>query len=172
MRNNIVFVITTVITIIFGLTMSTLKSKQRLFFLVCSLLTSLLFASTAYAQQSISVSEAWVRIPPPGMQMMAGYGTFTNPTVNTIEIVEAHSKSFESIGFHISEMNDGISSMRKLDSIILQPGESAIFEPGGKHLMIYTPQYETQPDNVQIDFVDRTGTSHSVAFTLLKSAPE
>ena len=148
--------------------MSKMKSKRRLYFFVCSLL----IACTSSAQQSINVSEAWVRIPPPGMQMMAGYGTFTNLTGNTIELVGAHSKSFESIGFHISEVTDGISSMRKLDSIVLQSGESAIFEPGGKHLMIYTPRYDIQPESVQIDFVDNSGETHSVAFSLLKSAPE
>jgi copper(I)-binding protein len=147
--------------------MSKTNSKRQLTFL----LFSLLFACTSYAQQSINVSEAWLRIPPPGMQMMAGYGTFTNLTGNTIELVDAQSVSFESVGFHISEVVDGISSMRKLDSIILQPDEPAVFEPGSRHLMIYTPKYDTQPEDVQIDFIDKLGATHSVEFRFLKSAP-
>ncbi|MBT5560221.1 MAG: copper chaperone PCu(A)C [Proteobacteria bacterium] len=148
--------------------MSKLKSKKRLLFCVCSLL----IACTSSAQQNINVSEAWVRVPPPGMQMLAGYGVFTNLSPNTVELVEAQSKSFESIGFHKSEVIDGISSMHKLDSVVLQPGESAVFEPGGKHLMIYTPQYEVQPESVQIEFVDKGGETYSVTFSLLKNAPE
>ena len=64
------------------------------------------------------------------------------------------------------------SSMRELDAITLLPGESVTFEPGGRHLMIYTPQYEAQPESVQIEFLDRSGSVYSTTFDLLKNGPE
>ena len=90
-----------------------MKLNNRYYALLCGLT----FVSLSCAQQTLEVLEPWVRIPPPGMNMLAGYGEFTNSSNSTIELVSAQSENFKSISFHISEIVDGISKMTKLEKI-------------------------------------------------------
>ncbi|MBT5031343.1 MAG: copper chaperone PCu(A)C [Proteobacteria bacterium] len=144
-----------------------MKLNNRYYALLCGLT----FVSLSCAQQTLEVLEPWVRIPPPGMNMLAGYGEFTNSSNSTIELVSAQSENFKSISFHISEIVDGISKMTKLESVLLRPGETARFEPGGKHLMISTPQYDERPEQVQIEFLSVSGKRYQVNFVFLNSEP-
>ena len=144
---------------------------MKLFNRCIALFFGFMFVSASYAQQNLEVSDPWVRIPPPGMNMLAGYGEFTNSSNSTIELVSAQSESFKSISFHISEVVDGISKMTKMDSILLLPGETASFEPGGKHLMISSPKYEERPEQIQIEFISAAGQRYPVNFNFLISEP-
>ena len=74
--------------------------------------------------------------PMPGMSMSAGYLTLTNNSDQQISITRVHSPELESVEMHESVLEDGISRMYKLQEVVILPGRSANFEPGGKHLML------------------------------------
>ena len=80
-----------------------------------------------------------VTIPLPGVRMGAGYLSLSNTTSQTILITKVLSPNFDSVEMHESVLEDGISRMYKLDELVILPGQTVHFEPGGKHLMLRHP---------------------------------
>ena len=92
------------------------------------------------------LEDAWIRSLPPGMKMTAGFGTLTNVTGGPIELVAFDSNAFEDVSLHLTEKaDDGMSSMREIDSYTLQPGDALAMEPGGYHLMLMGPLTNMAP---------------------------
>ena len=116
----------------------------------CVLIVSLaLFSmgcSTEPAPTEPVLEDAWIRSLPPGMKMTAGFGTLTNVTGGPIELVAFDSNAFEDVSLHLTEKaDDGMSSMREIDSYTLQPGDALAMEPGGYHLMLMGPLTNMAP---------------------------
>ncbi len=52
-------------------------------------------------------------------------------------IDEFNSPQFDSVSLHETIIDsDGMSHMQEIHQLVLQPGESVVLEPGGKHLML------------------------------------
>lgn len=85
------------------------------------------------------VREGWVRLGPAGMPMMAGFGRIENACAKPVTIVGASSPAFGSAELHETRLVDGVSRMRHLPELRIAPGEAAVLEPGGKHLMLMQP---------------------------------
>lgn len=77
--------------------------------------------------------------PLPGMNMSAGYLTLRNTSDDAIEITHITSPQFESVEMHESIVENDISRMERLSTIRIQPGQSILFERGGKHIMLMKP---------------------------------
>lgn len=77
--------------------------------------------------------------PLPGVRMGAGYLSLSNTTSQTILITKVLSPNFDSVEMHESVLEDGVSRMYKLDELVILPGRTVHFEPGGKHLMLRQP---------------------------------
>ena len=77
------------------------------------------------------VRDAWVRMPPGKMPMMAGFGRIVNHCSTPATIVSARSPSFGSV--------EGISRMRPVPELRLGPDAIAVLKPGGMHLMLMRP---------------------------------
>lgn len=103
-------------------------------------------ATTAQAPQPV-FERAWIRSLPPGMKMTAGFGVLTNSTAEAIELVSFASPTFQSVSLHITEEVDGVSGMRELESLAMQPGETVEMMPGGYHLMLMGPRQSMAPGN-------------------------
>ncbi len=107
---------------------------------IVAVVTALLSACSPGAPPaSPSVSDSWIREAPPGAGMTAGYMTVVNPTDREIEIVGVRSEDFGSIELHITTTEDGVAKMRAQDSVTVPPGGMVVFEPGGRHLMMFDP---------------------------------
>ncbi len=72
--------------------------------------------------------------------MMAGYGRIVNTCPMPVTIVGASSPSFGSVELHETRMVDGVSKMRHVPQLRLAPDGTAIFKPGGMHLMMMKPR--------------------------------
>lgn len=94
---------------------------------------------TAPAVAGLVVSDAWVRQVPPAARMTAGYLRVHNPGPAPLEIVGVESPQFGSIELHGTVMEDGVARMRHQDTVVIAPGETVSFEPGGLHLMLMQP---------------------------------
>jgi hypothetical protein len=88
------------------------------------------------AQDDIRISDAWINEAPPGMKMMGGYLNISNKTSRAVVLTGATSPCFEKIEFHVTEIKDGISTMRQRKSISIPAGTDFSFAPGHYHLML------------------------------------
>lgn len=99
-----------------------------------------LIASAAFAQHGgsnpIHVMSAWSRALPPVSQNGAVYLTLKNYSGAADRLVGASSPLAARVEIHLHEMEAGMMTMRRVESVPLNPGEYVIFEPGGKHLML------------------------------------
>lgn len=93
----------------------------------------------------LEFEQAWVRPVPPGMKMTAGFGTLHNRGSEAIALTSFTSESFGDVSLHRTEKVDGVSRMREADELLVEPGNSAVLEPGGYHLMLMMPKAEVQP---------------------------
>lgn len=100
----------------------------------------LLFASSVSAQHqgsgSIHVMSAWSRALPPVSENGAAYLTLKNYSEASDRLVGASSPVSARVEIHTHEMEAGLMKMRRLESVILNPGEYVKFEPGKRHLML------------------------------------
>lgn len=88
---------------------------------------------------------AWVRSMPPGMKMTAGFGRLRNTGPVALEISAYSSPSFGDVSLHRTELVDGVSKMREVGALLIDPGGEILLEPGGYHLMLMMPTGELEP---------------------------
>jgi periplasmic copper chaperone A len=85
---------------------------------------------------SISVAKIWARATPPGAPTGAIYFTVTNTGTDADTLVSAATPAAKEAQFHESTVDNGISRMRPTGPLALAPGQSVVFAPGGKHVML------------------------------------
>ena len=104
---------------------------------LCILLAALLAAACAPEGPPLSAEDVVVTRPLPGSGMSAGYLTLSNRSAEDIVVTRVASPEFASVTIHESVLEDGISRMRPLASLVV-PARGAIrLEPGGRHLMLH-----------------------------------
>ena len=91
-----------------------------------------------------------VSLPRPGTQMGAAYLRVRNATSEPITLTSVSSPQFEAVEMHETVITDGVSRMRKLNSVTIPADDSVAFERGGKHLMLMRPK--SALDNVVLTF--------------------
>lgn len=78
--------------------------------------------------------------PLPGRTFSAAYLTLHNHGPDAVTISRVSSPDFAKVEVHESLIADDVIRMRRLDSVIIDAESSAIFESGGKHLMLIGPR--------------------------------
>jgi copper(I)-binding protein len=123
-------------------------------------------APPAFAADCLpKVEGAWIRMPPAGLPMMAGYARIANPCKGPLAIVAAHSDAFADTSLHETRIEGGMSRMRATPALRLAPGGSAVLEPGGFHLMLMNPVKPLHAgDRIAIEFTLEDGRRFSVPF--------
>lgn len=116
--------------------------------------------------------QAWIRLPPAAMPMMAGFVQIENPCAKVAVIVSAESLSFGEVTTHETREVDGVSKMREVEQLRIEPGKEVELKPGGMHLMLYRP-YEAlkEGDEAVIALKLQDGRSIPVTFTVRKAKP-
>jgi len=97
--------------------------------------TLVVVASSATAQ-SLQIENAWVRAMPPNQKMTAAYLDIRNSGENAVEIKGARSSIASRSEVHTSLEIDGYMRMKHLDQLVVGPGETLAFSPGGIHVML------------------------------------
>ena len=104
------------------------------------LLTLAVLAGGAKQAQPPYAEDPWVREPPPGMNMLAGYLVLHNPSTADLVLSGASSPDFAAVEFHNSVMENDVMHMREEASLTLPAGGSLVYSPGARHLMLIAPK--------------------------------
>ena len=97
----------------------------------------MLLSTPVLAESSVQVSNVWIREPPPGVGVAAGYLQLANCSAQTIHLIAVESDAFGSIEFHLSYLEKGIAKMRRQREITIPAHSKFSFAPGGYHLMLF-----------------------------------
>lgn len=132
-------------------------------------------ADAAAPVPPLEVESAWVRQPPPGARVAAGFLHLRNPGDATLRVsgVAVDPSVARSAEIHDMEMRDGMMRMRHLvEGVELAPGASAELAPGGRHVMLFgvhTPLQEG--DRVGLTLRLEDGREIPVAAQVQREAP-
>jgi copper(I)-binding protein len=114
---------------------------RRLFvFLFCLLSLS---SAAAQSVDNIIVTGAWVRATVSDREMASeaggvsgAYMTIANESETPFALVAASTPAAGLVEIHETQMTNGVMRMNPIERLELQPGESAVLEPGGFHIML------------------------------------
>lgn len=123
-------------------------------------------------QEELLLTDAWIRLSPPTMQMTAGYLTIANPNSENRTLVRVSSPKFSSIEIHRTQTDNGTARMVEQKTLLIPAGGSVSFEPGGLHLMLMgfeKPLIENQEIDLTFHWSD--GYSSFVAAIVSRQAP-
>jgi len=119
-----------------------------------------------------TVEGAWIRTPPPGAAMLAGYAVVRNDCSAPITLVGAESTQFHMVSIHRTVEEGGMSRMRPAGDITVAAGASTEFAPGGAHLMLMHPaQAIADGETVAIDLLLADGRRITARFVVRREAP-
>jgi copper(I)-binding protein len=122
----------------------------------------------ALADESLQVSDAWVRASAPGQQVGAAYMTLQSKQALTVTKVE--SSAAGSVEIHKMTMKDGIMRMRMREKLELETGKPFALEPGGFHLMLFDLKKPLKAGE-SVPFVLHLQDAQGKADTIELSAP-
>jgi hypothetical protein len=89
------------------------------------------------ASTPLEVLDARCRPPLGSGAVAVGYMTLRSSSGD--RVVSVSSTAARAVEIHESVQTGGVSRMNRLESLELPAGESVVFEPGGRHLMIFDP---------------------------------
>lgn len=116
------------------------------------------------AKADIEVTDAWIRWLPANLPG-AGYATLTNTGSAVHVLVGASSPDYGDVSIHLTRVNNGMTEMRPIDSIILKPHTSVRFAEGGHHFMLMQPKRSLHPgDQVLVTLRFTEGLSITIPF--------
>lgn len=127
---------------------------------ICMLAATLVAVNTALVaaeEDAIRIHDAWIREAPPGATALAAYMEIENIGDRVRILREASSPAFGHIMLHGTRTQDGLTRMIHLEQVEIAPHSSAIFQPGGNHLMLMQPNRSLSAgDQVafELDFAD------------------
>lgn len=84
----------------------------------------------------VMIHEGWARASIGSAPNSAAYMTLMTRGDATDKLVDARTPVAETAELHNHIMDDGIARMRAVEAIEIVPGETAVLEPGGFHIML------------------------------------
>ena len=99
-------------------------------------------------ENDIVVTGAWAAATPPGASTAAAYLQITNTGETDDRLISARTDVAEWVEFHRHVSRDGMMAMEYLPEVAVPGGEAVIFEPNGKHLMLFGLRQPLQPGDV------------------------
>jgi periplasmic copper chaperone A len=95
----------------------------------------LIAAARAAPGGDLDIKGAWSRATPPGIEVGVAYLVIDNHG-KPDRLLSVSSPIAKQTELHVSEMADGLMTMRHLNAVDIATGTPTKFEPGGKHIML------------------------------------
>ncbi|WP_438864476.1 copper chaperone PCu(A)C [Neptunicella sp.] len=133
--------------------------------LVLALFTLL---STSVAAQLV-VSEAEVRLLPPGVPNTSAYFNIENTGTTDQVIIGAQSNVANKVELHAHMMHNDMMRMMQQDSVTIPAGKVVKFEPSGLHLMLFDLKQPLHLDQtVQLTLIMQDGETLTFSAKVIK----
>jgi copper(I)-binding protein len=117
-------------------------------------------------------SGAWVRNPPPGRDVTAGFLTLAAEGAPA-RLVDARSNAAARVEIHTMAMEDDVMRMRRVDGLDIPAGGSIALAPGGDHLMLFEIDRDVlATGQVLIELVFENGQTVNQVFEVRDTAPD
>jgi len=119
--------------------MSEIENKMKLIriFLLAISVLSVNTSANQVATDQVKFSNAWVKMPMPGMQMTAGFVDIENVTTSDIRVVAVRTSFSANSELHNMAMVNSVMQMRRaIDGWVITPGATLTLAPGGNHAML------------------------------------
>jgi periplasmic copper chaperone A len=104
------------------------------------LLAALAFATPAMAndtmQGDMRIMQPWSRALPPVSVNGAAYMTLMNTGTVADKLISISTPAARKAEVHTHVMDDGMMKMRPVGDLEIPPGDSAVMQPGGLHIML------------------------------------
>ena len=114
----------------------TLSPKLPAAFRGCAAGALMGLSFSSLADEILHWRDAWVRSLPPGTAVTAAYGSLMNHGSDTVTIVDVTSTTGTEAQMHDVIADGDQRKMTQLNSVDIAPGESLVFEPSGRHIML------------------------------------
>ena len=114
----------------------TLSPKLPAAFRGCAAGVLMGLSFSSLSNEMLHWRDAWVRSLPPGAAVTAAYGSLMNHGSDTVTIVGVTSTTGTEAQMHDVIADGDQRKMTQLNSVDIAPGESLVFEPGGRHIML------------------------------------
>jgi copper(I)-binding protein len=102
----------------------------RLFLLLCSIVTGALYAE-------VTITNATVRLLPPGVPNTAAYFLVQNSSDTDQILIGASADFATKAEIHNHILVDDMMRMQQQSEVVIKPGETVQFAPGGLHIMLF-----------------------------------
>lgn len=84
----------------------------------------------------LTLTGTWARATPPAARTGAVYLAIANEGTEPDRLVSAATPAAAAVELHANVMEGGIARMSRVDAIDVRPGEPAVFQPAGLHIML------------------------------------
>ena len=113
--------------------------------LFAAMVTALSIISAAHASTPLQTGLGQIPLAPPGVPVMAGFGSFSNNSDEDVVVVSAKSNSFEKVEIHQTTVENDVARMRKIKELVVPAKETVELKHGAMHLMLKNPVAELTP---------------------------
>ncbi|HUL46518.1 MAG TPA: copper chaperone PCu(A)C [Steroidobacteraceae bacterium] len=101
-----------------------------------AVLASPLSAQAGAPAGTLTVADAWVRAVP-GAAVAAAYMRLHNGGTQPVRVIGVRSALAGHAMIHETRLENGVSTMRPHEPLVIAPGASVVLEPGGLHVMLH-----------------------------------
>lgn len=139
--------------------------------LVSMLVVTFMLAASHSAHADIILRDAYSYPTLSGTTTGAAYVTIENTAQKPLAITSASTEIANSVELHthITNPDNGVVQMKKLDKVIIPAGGVVTFAPGGKHLMLLGVTRSLSPgDTVDMTLTLEDGRTLPVNVTVRK----
>jgi len=110
--------------------------------------TLLLVSLPAWAQ--VEIEKPWMRAPPPGSKLAAGYMTIRNKSASPDRLIGVSSPAATRVETHVHIKDGEILRMREVKGFDIPAKGTFELKPGGAHLMFVDPRPLKEGDKVPV----------------------
>jgi copper(I)-binding protein len=124
------------------------------------------------ATAALTATDAWVRVIP-GAEVAAAYLTVHNGGTEPVTIVGVSSPVAALAMIHETRLIGTQSTMRAREELVIAPGQTLRFAPGGLHVMLHALTGTLKPgDQVPLLLLLKGGATLAVTAHVVPLAPE
>lgn len=128
----------------------------------------LVFGATPAMAKTLEIEHACTYRTTSAQKHGAAFMDITNPTDETITIVNGSAEIAEYVELHTHIMEDGIMMMRKVEGFEIPAGETIKLEPTGNHVMLMNLKAPLELDTTFPLFLVFDNGKHQIIDVLVK----